>query len=83
MTPAEHAIAVQALIDQLAPVVSEASRTEPHTVILSALLSMFRTTALHTHPTCTEVAANACMSVSFELSIRRAQQVPPAGAPIH
>lgn len=82
MTPAEHAIAVKALIDQLAPVVSEASRTVPHTVILAALLGMFRVTAIHS-PCCTETAASACMSLGMELGIHHARQLPPSGAPIH
>lgn len=82
MTPAEHAIAVQALIDQLAPTVSDASRTVPHTVILAALIHMFRVTARNS-PGCAETAANVCMSIAMELSIHQARQLPPAGAPIH
>jgi hypothetical protein len=83
VTREEHASAVQALIDQIAPIVSEASRTVPHTVILSALLGMFRTTALHTHPACTEVAAQASMSLGLELTAFHAQQQAPYGAPMH
>lgn len=82
MTPADHAAAVQALIDQLAPMVCDASATVPHTVILAALIGMYRATALQ-FPCCTNACARACMLVGNELALHQANQQPSLGASIH
>ncbi len=79
MTPAEEAIAAQALVDQFAAIVAG----QPLSVVLVALLSTYRTTAL-LHPGSGMPAAEQCVSVGLELAVRHAErQQPPQGASIH
>ncbi len=79
MTPAEEAIAAQALVDQFAAIVVG----QPLSVVLMALLSTYRTTAL-LHPRSGLPAAEQCVSVGLELAARYAdRQPPPPGASIH
>lgn len=79
MTPAEQAIAAQALADQFAEIASG----EQHQVVLVALLSMYRATALN-FTCCLKSAAEQCVAIGLELALRQAQQQqPPSGAPLH
>jgi len=79
VTPAEEAIAAQALVDQFAAIVAG----QPLSVVLLALLSTYRATAL-LHPRSGLPAAEQCVSVGLELAARHAErQQPPSGAPIH
>ncbi|QNK69222.1 hypothetical protein [Variovorax sp. PAMC26660] len=78
MTPAEQAIAAQALIDQLTPLVAGV----PQEVVLDALLAMFHATAIH-HPGCLERAVSDATFVAITLSNRLFLQQAPHGASIH
>ena len=78
MTPAEHAIAAQALIDRLAPLVEGV----PHSIVMEALLAMFHQTAIH-NPCCLERAVSDVTFVAVILSNRLFLQQPPRGASLH
>lgn len=77
MTP-ERAIAAQALVDQLAPLVEGV----PHPVVLDALLAMFHRTAV-CNPCCLENAAADVTFVARALTTRLFLQRAPHGASIH
>lgn len=77
MTPAEQAIAAQALVERLASVVDGV----PHHVILVALLGMYHATAIR-FPCCIDSAALNCQQTALAIA-RRATQLPPDGASIH
>ena len=78
MTPAEQAIAAQALIDQLTPLV----RDVPKEAVLDALLALFHSTAIH-NPACLERAVSDATFVAVVLTNRLHLQRAPHGASIH
>lgn len=78
MTPAEQAIAAQALIDQLTPLV----RDVPKEAVLDALLALFHSTAIH-NPACLERAVSDATFVTVVLTNRLLLQQAPHGASIH
>lgn len=78
MTPAEQAIAAQALIDQIAPLLADQDKS----VVLDALLAIFHQTAIR-NPGCLEHAVHDVTFVASVLSSRLFFQQVPHGASIH
>lgn len=78
MTPAEQAIAAQALIDQIAPLLADQDKS----VVLDALLAIFHQTAIR-NPGCLEHAVHDVTLVASVLSSRLFFQQVPLGASIH
>lgn len=78
MTPAEQAIAAQALIDQLTPLLNDV----PKEAVLDALLAMFHSVAIH-NPRCLERAVSDATFVTVVLTNRLFLQQAPHGASIH
>lgn len=78
MTPAEQAIASQALIDQITPLLVDLDKP----VVLDALLALFHQTAIR-NPGCLEHAVHDVTFVARVLSNRLVFQQVPHGASIH
>ncbi|WP_422099126.1 hypothetical protein [Variovorax sp.] len=79
MTPEERRRAADALRARLRETVAD----QPYMLSLLSLLVLYREMALE-HPECLHLAAQDCMTVGVELSLRAANsQQPPPGAPIH
>jgi hypothetical protein len=78
VTPAENAIAIEALIDLVQPVVNSMD----HDVALAALLTLVRVCAKQ-HPCCTVPTAEQCVSLGLELARWHDTNQKPSGAPTH